>query len=87
MSETITKIPLSACAGCEDDFYNGKNPYGIPECWNRESAKMTEKILIPIDLAPPYKNLNLESLPSCYRRKRHVAVKPEVLDSQGYWRS
>ena len=28
------------CAGCSDDFYNGKNPMGVKECWMLKTAKI-----------------------------------------------
>ena len=31
---------LGFCAGCSDDFYNGKNSLGVSECWALESAKV-----------------------------------------------
>lgn len=30
---------MNYCFGCNDNFYNGNNPYGIQECWNKKSAK------------------------------------------------
>ena len=75
------------CSGCEDDFYNGKNPYGVKECWHLKSAKLIPRILIHIDQPPPYLNNKVTQLPNCYRMARHVAVKPEAIDRQGYWRS
>lgn len=74
------------CIGCEDDFYNGKNPYGVEACWHRENAKREKRLLIPIDLRPPYLHIKAESLPTCYKKKRHMTIKPEALDSRGYWK-
>jgi hypothetical protein len=33
----------SYCAGCDDDFYNGGNPYDIKECWSLKSAKVVTR--------------------------------------------
>lgn len=32
------------CAGCEDDFYNGHNPYGVKECWAFKTAVVCNKV-------------------------------------------
>ena len=60
------------CSGCEDDFYNGKNPYGVTECWCLKNAVLGTYKLIPVDLSPPYTHIKAEKLPVCYRRKRYV---------------
>ena len=31
------------CRGCEDDFYNGRNPMGVKECWSRSTAKVVTR--------------------------------------------
>lgn len=73
------------CLGCEDDFYNGKNPYGVQECWLLKTANLVPRILIHVDQPPPY-NIAPQELPSCYRKKRFVTVKPESLTESGYWK-
>lgn len=82
-----TKLDRKHCVGCEDDFYNGNNPYGIQECWGRTGAKFDNYRLVHVDLPPPYLGLEIQKLPTCYKKKRHVKVKPEALDSRGFWRS
>ena len=82
MSRPVTKRD---CFGCEQDFYNGKNPYGVQECWSFKDAKLTKRIRIHIDERPPYKQ-KPEMLPDCRQEKRIVLVKPESLTAQGYWR-
>ena len=62
------------CYGCENDFYNGKNPYGIAECWHRAEAKRESFRLIPIDLRPPYLHIKPTKLPTCYTKKRHAKI-------------
>lgn len=91
MSLTIEVSRLSLlnvryCCGCENDFYNGKNDLGVQQCWSRDGAIFGTYRLVPIDLPPPYKSLKLQKLPTCYRRKRHVKVKPEALDTRGFWK-
>lgn len=34
------------CIGCHDDFYNGNNEMGIPECWGFKSAKVVSRFSI-----------------------------------------
>lgn len=74
------------CSGCEDDFYNGKNPYGIQQCWLLEKAKLVERKLIPTMQPPPYNKIPLTKVPHCYKQKGYSTVKPESLDSKGYWK-
>ena len=33
----------SMCSGCRNEFYNGQNPYGIPQCWSFKDAKVVDK--------------------------------------------
>lgn len=74
------------CAGCTEDFYNGHNSLGVQECWNRKDAVMVKRVFIHVDAPPPYRNPKVESVPSCFRRHRHVAAKPEAIGSDGYWK-
>lgn len=77
---------LQHCSGCTEDFYNGHNPYGVKECWNRKRAEMVQRVFIHVDQAPPYRNIKPRSVPSCYRLERHVAAKPESIGKDGYWK-
>jgi hypothetical protein len=49
-SGSITKEYKSAkpskqmCLGCYDDFYNGKNPMGVQECWGFKTARVVDKV-------------------------------------------
>ena len=78
-------MDVKHCAGCEQNFYNGNNPYGVEKCWSLDSAKIIQRIRIPIDQPPPYRQ-KPEPLPSCYEQKRVVFIKPEALDARGYWK-
>jgi hypothetical protein len=80
-------IDVKHCEGCENDFYNGKNPYGVKECWQRPDARLEPRLLIHVEQAPPYKNLKPQPTPTCYKMKRFVTVKPDAIDAAGYWRS
>lgn len=79
-------IDLKHCSGCKDDFYNGKNPLGVKQCWMRKDATLEPRILIPVDMPPPYKGFKAKRRPTCYSAQRMVSVKPERIDSRGYWR-
>jgi hypothetical protein len=74
------------CRGCRDNFYNGNNDLGVSECWMLKDAKREKRIRIPTDMRPPYKGLPVVQMPTCYHEKGYVLVKPEALDSRGYWR-
>lgn len=79
-------LPVQLCSGCEDDFYNGHNPYGVKECWGRKTGKVSGFVMIHIDQPPPYRNVTTEQLPDCYKRKRFVKVKPDRIGPDGYWK-
>ena len=64
---------LRMCNGCEENFYNGHNPYGIKECWNLKSAKVVKKKKVHIDQVPPWEQKPIKVL-SCYHQKRFVFV-------------
>lgn len=64
------------CLGCEDDFYNGKNPLGVKECWGLKTAEMIWRKKVHINQRPPW-NQGSTMYPRCYKLKRHVFVKPE----------
>ena len=66
----------SRCVGCRDDFYNGKNPYGVKECWSFKTAMLVMKKRVHIDQCPPW-NQKPEEVPSCYRASGFVFVSPE----------
>lgn len=65
------------CVGCDDNFYNGNNPHGIPRCWNLDTAVLKMRKRVAMDERPPW-NREPEELPSCYREKGYVFVKPEI---------
>ena len=83
----MPKMTKSMCSGCEQNFYNGNNPYGVKECQNFQDAKVVKKIFIPIDMPPPYKGFKPESAPSCYDRYRWIKVDADRITKEGYWRS
>lgn len=32
----------SFCRGCRNDFYNGRNSFGVAQCWSLKSAKVVK---------------------------------------------
>jgi hypothetical protein len=65
------------CILCNDDFYNGKNGYGIEECWNLKKAKIILRRRVHVNERPPWTR-EPEKLPNCYRQKGFVFVDPEL---------
>ncbi len=57
---------LKRCAGCNDNFYNGKNDLGIGKCWGLKSAKSVERTMVGIWQSPPYVWSPQKTL-SCHR--------------------
>lgn len=73
------------CVGCRDDFYNGKNDLGVARCWGLDSATFVKRIEIHVDQRPPYRQ-SPRSVPSCYKKARHVMISPDALTTKGYWK-
>lgn len=67
------------CPGCEQNFYNGNNPYGIKECWHLADAKRILRKEVGINDMPPW-NHKPQLLPSCFHRSGYIYVKPDVTD-------
>jgi hypothetical protein len=64
------------CAGCDMDFYNGKNSFDIDTCWSLEKAKVVRRKKVHVDQVPPWKQKPIKTL-SCYHCRRYVFVGPE----------
>lgn len=79
-------MDVKHCDGCRDDFYNGHNELGVKVCWMRAKATLEDCKLIPIDLEPPYTRIPITKRPTCYRKRCYSRVKPEALDSNGFWK-
>lgn len=69
-------MDMKHCLGCEQDFYNDKNPLGVKRCWNLDTAKLLQRKEVPITQVPPWKQAARE-LPSCYQRRGYIYVKPD----------
>ncbi len=61
------------CTGCEENFYNGNNPFGITECFHLKHATITMRFAISVN-APMDTRANYiqERRPVCFRRKGSV---------------
>ena len=68
-------IDKKHCIGCEDNFYNENNPYGIKECWSLKDAKLIMRKPVGINERPPWTRKS-EKLPSFYSQKGTVFVEP-----------
>lgn len=77
---------ISLCSGCRDDFYNGHNPYGVKQCWNFPKATVEKRLMIPVDLRPPYDLKSARWVLSCYHPERTCNVKPEAIGADGFWK-
>ena len=40
------------CDGCDNDFYNGKNPMGVAKCWHLAMARVVTRYRIGWWTAP-----------------------------------
>lgn len=67
---------LKHCSGCENDFYNGHNPYDIQKCWSLKTAKLMWRKKVHINQYPPWTQKARRFL-SCYRQKGYVFVEPK----------
>lgn len=64
------------CSGCEQNFYNGNNQYGVKECWCFKNAKIIMRKKVHVDQQPPWKQ-KFEKFPDCYRQKRYAFLNKE----------
>ena len=71
----------SKCSGCEDNFYNGSNPYNVKECWCLETAKIIKRKKVGMNDVPPW-TWKPQPFPSCYRQKGYVFINCETKDRQ-----
>lgn len=73
----MKQINKSNCDGCENNFYNGNNPYGIKECWSFKTAKLVFKKQVHMDQIPPWNQKPIK-VPDCYHMKHYVFVGEEL---------
>ena len=77
------------CIGCRNDFYNGKNPHGVEECWHLKDAKLVWRIPIGNYEPPPYRNKKKVRKPHCFHESgpnRTHYVDPDDITDRGYWK-
>jgi hypothetical protein len=80
-------IALKDCAGCRDNFYNGRvNFGGGTRCWSAKDGKMIKRLPVYVHQPPPYDAKRAVRKPSCYHEQGVVWVSPDALDSRGYWK-
>ena len=83
-------MELKHCRGCRDNFYNGNNELGVTRCWSFDKKKATVwRIPIGNWENPPYLNKKKVRVPPCWHGEgsnRTHYIKPEALDSQGFWK-
>lgn len=70
------KVDKKFCIGCDDDFFNGKNPHGIPECCCLKDAKRIKRRRVGISERPPWRRIP-ELFPFCYKQKGFIFVAPD----------
>lgn len=70
---------LKHCSGCEQNFYNGNNPYGVKECWSLANMKLMKRKKVAMSQVPPW-NQKPEKRPSCYQQKGYVFIDCSVTD-------
>lgn len=74
---TDLRAKMQHCAGCRNDFYNGKNDLGVTQCWSLKSAKLVRRKEVPINQRPPW-NQEAREFFNCYHRPGYVYVEPNV---------
>lgn len=61
------------CAGCQNNFYNGNNDFGVKRCWSADTALVATRYTLstntPMWFREAYRR---ELLPSCYKRPGYV---------------
>lgn len=66
------KMDAKHCIGCEDNFYNGNNPYGVKECWGLETAKLMTRYRICVNSPTVKSSFVKVNAPSCYHEKGYA---------------
>lgn len=76
--KSVTKQgKLDMCAGCNDNFYNGNNPYNIKECWNLPKAQIVHCKKVGMNDTPPWKDQPVVTILNCRHEKGYVFVGAE----------
>ena len=65
------------CAGCSNNFYNGRENFeGGNRCWNLGAAKLIMRKEVHIDQRPPWTQ-PARRMPDCYSRSRYIYVSKD----------
>ena len=69
---------MNECLGCENNFYNGNNPYGVEKCWSLKDAKKIWRYGISTNAPMCHKNnyVKVKKL-SCYHQKGYCLCSEE----------
>ena len=70
------KATVKNCIGCNENFYNGNNKFGINRCWLLDSARVVRRKEVGINDVPPWNWQPVVAVPQCYRKRGYVYVKP-----------
>lgn len=79
MKKKKMRASVKDCVGCNDNFYNGNNQYGIKQCWLLESAVLDKRKEVGINDVPPWDWQPVVTVPECYRKRGYVYVGPTQL--------
>lgn len=77
---------IDLCLGCRDDFYNGKNPYGVKQCWSFPKAEVVQRIKVSVNERPPYSASRAAWTLNCHKPQGYVQVPLEALTKEGFWK-
>ena len=71
----MSKIKLSDCSGCRNDFYNNRQNINGDMCWSFEDAEYEWARDVHYDRRPPHDDIKPTKRPECYNRPRYVRIK------------
>jgi len=83
--KTKPKKAKHLCLGCENNFYNGNNPYGVDECWSFKKGKVIKRLSIPTHRPPPYDKKDWRYMLDCYHQKQMCYPNPDAIAKNGCW--
>ena len=71
---------LKLCVGCEQDFYNDKNPMGVKRCWHLATAKLVRRVRVGLWQRPPW-NQEPVRVFHCRHERGNVLMSVESRDA------
>ena len=69
-------MDIKHCAGCRNDFYNGRQNVTGNTCWSLAEAKLIMRKEVHINQVPPWKQA-ARQLPDCYSKPQFVYVSAD----------